>query len=175
MSGSAMDWWGFAAAAKRAVHNALAVAGFNPGNRAGDVAAKAVLSLIQGDGVRLDKMYDSIGIPPKRTSNPTIDMPVCTAKCKVTVHDQEFRQKLEFWVEKSWMKDPREKHFNAVERITYIENLLYAHAYMEAAARRAEMIQEKGPITDGEETWSADWQISIEQWSELPENTRSVS
>lgn len=163
MSESINDYWSLVESAKRAVMNALTNAKLNHGNKAGHIAAKAVLSLLGTTGANLESMYDSIGIPSKRPRYLPPDWaPVCTMKGRVLVHNHDFGVIDDFWFETSWMKDPREKLMDAGQRVLYLENLIHAKACLECTQRKTD-------------AWPKDYQISIREFSELPENTRSVT
>jgi hypothetical protein len=164
-----MDWWGFITSAKRAVHRALESAKFNPNNRAGDVAAKAVIELLEPSGVNLRKMYDEIGIPPTRVKYVPTYMAVCTIRVKAFVHNKDLEKIGEFTFEKSWMKDPREKFMDAAQRIIYLENIAYPAAYLEMFARRNEAID-----AGEHNTWKDATDVSPVEIQEMPENTRAI-
>ena len=164
-----MDWWGFITSAKRAVQNALMNAKFNPSNRAGDVAAKAILELLQPQGVNLIQMYDQIGVPSRRVKYVPPYMAVCTIRVVAIVHNKEMEKIGEFTFEKSWMKDPREKYFDVAQRILYLENIAYPAAYLEMFARRQEAID-----AGEKDAWAGDIDERVREIYEMPENSRNI-
>ena len=164
MSGDpqATDWWGFTATCKSAVQSALQGAGFNHGNRAADVAVKAVLKLINTSGAKLDRMYAALGgeIRYRERYLPPF-APICTVVGSGTVHNADFELLDTFDVRVSWSKDAREAKLTTEQRTAYLENILHARALLVAVERKAVC---KYP--DG-------FQVGIDNgWKELPENTR---
>lgn len=161
---TATDWWGFVAACKSAVHDALQYEKFNHANRAARVAVKAVLKLVSADGVQLDRLYDDMIGKVRRHDRYLLPFaPVCSAIGKGTVHDDDFNLIDTFDIVLTWSKDVRESELSEAERKTYIENLLYARAMLIMAERKATSKYPKGA------------QVCIESdWRELKENTRSL-
>lgn len=164
------DPWGFVNASKAAVKRALQVARFNPDNRAGHVGAKAVLELLNMNGLSLVRMYDSVGQLPRHIQYKTpVFGDVCTVKAKFSVHNADHQVITSFEFEMSWVQDPREKHMDAATRAVYVENKVYAEAMLVAAEKRAEEIQMYGKTA-----WLTVDNLSLREWHEMPKNSRPM-